>query len=220
MRVFCEKMSETEWTAIPLCEGRVTSKKLGENSHTAVIRWRDKYRIIKVDDCMVFAPQLWIFGCKIPVETSNFLDRVLENISEVSVRLCGVPVIVSTWVLRSSQTIPPNGPRAYRCDPPEFVGKWSYRKPVGKSVGTRCVVLRRRKCHRIQYRGIFWQSPSVGDTVLIQGVNIRWRLLSIDDEMCTVTPSGPSGPSGPSVDVHRTCLIFVDYGECCFVECV
>lgn len=204
-------MSETEWTDIIRTAGakRMTSKKLaselGEYRETAVIRWGSKYRIIKVNKRMVWAPQVWIFGCKIPVELSDeLLDNLPYDPGEVRVQLCGVPVVVSTWVLRSEQTIPPDGPRACKCvaKNPEAAGKWSFEKPFG----SRCVVLRRRKCGRIQYRGVFWQSPSVGDTVLIQGVNIYWLLACREGEICRVTPLGCSGPY---IDVHRTCLIYV-----------
>ena len=47
---------------------------------------------------------------------------------------------------------------------------------------------------------------NVGDTVLIQGVNIYWRLACREGEICRVTPLGCSGPY---IDVHRTCLIYV-----------
>jgi hypothetical protein len=191
-------MSETEWTAIPLLTGRVTSKKLASvhgESETAVIRWKDKYRIIKVVDRLPSVSLLWIFGCESPVV---LMSRVGND---VLVNYKGLNLSVKTWVLRSEKTIPPSGPRACRClsaDP--LASSWSLRKPSG----TRCVVLRKRVGRCVYYRGVYWQSPlTPGGCVLIQGVDIRWEVVSLGPggDMCVVKHGNVD------LRVHRSCLI-------------
>ena len=108
-------MSETEWSLVPECVGRVTSKKLGENSETAVIRWNSpsgaKYRVIRVVDRLPPVRLLWIFGCESPVV---LMSRVG---TDVLVNYKGLSMTVKSWVLRSERTVPPDGPRACTSDP-------------------------------------------------------------------------------------------------------
>lgn len=185
-------MSETCWSLVPVGPGRLTSKKLGEDSETAVIRWKSKYRIIKVVDRLPPVSLLWIFGCESPVV---LMSRVGVD---VLVNCRGLSLSVKSWVLRSERTIPPGGPRACMCvsESPERAGHWSLTKPVG----TRCVVLRKRTGRCTEYRGVFWQSPLSPGSVLIQGVDVLWELLVVS-EMCVVRFKSLE------LRVHRSCLI-------------
>lgn len=186
-------MSETEWSLVPKCAGRMTNKKLGENSETAVIRWNSpsgaKYRLIHVVDCLPPVSLLWIFGCESPVV---LMSRVG---SDVLVNYKGLALTVKSWVLRSERTVPPDGPRPRGgCVAVDTAraGHWSLMKPVG----TRCAVLRRRR-RRTEYRGVFWQSPVPGP-VLIQGVDVVWEFTG-----------GVCVHGKIEMRVHRSCLIRV-----------
>ena len=187
-------MSETFWTLVPVADGRMTSALLGEDSETAVVRWGNKYRIIKAVDSMPPVSLLWIFGCNSPVALVSCVGN------DVVVDYNGLHMTVKSWVLRSEHTVPPNGPRACVSVSvePERACEWSSVKPVG----SRCVVLRRRG----MYRGVFWQSPAIG-RVLIQGVDVKWDLLRIKNGMCVVRHGSHE------MLVHRTCLIQCDYGD-------
>jgi|MEHZ01.4.fsa_nt_MEHZ011156927.1_1 hypothetical protein len=191
-------MSETFWTLVPASDGRITSKLLGENCETAVVRWGNKYRIINVVDRLPAVSLLWIFGCSSPVV---LMSRVG---SDVVVNYKGLSLTVKSWVLRSECTVPPNGPRACTSVSvdPERACHWSVVKPVG----SRCVVLRRRCGRRTMYRGVFWQSPVIG-RVLIQGVDVVWDLVRIKSGMCVVRHGGKE------MIVHRTCLIQIKIKE-------
>jgi hypothetical protein len=131
-------MSETEWTDVPVStiNGRVTAAKLGENSNTAVIRWksrqsrksRTQYRIIKVnynlfENGFVFhlRPGLnprarsicYVFGVE------NEFTLAEKSAPGVVVLLRrGRELRCETWALRSVCTVPPNGPRA--CATPDL----------------------------------------------------------------------------------------------------
>lgn len=198
-------MSETEWSVV-CCDGRVTCNKLGADSETAVVRWGDKYRIIRVLDELPAVCLLWIFGCASPVVLMS------RTGCDVTVSCKGLSVVVQCWVLRGERTIPPSGPRCLRCVPvdPERASSWSFVKPVD------CVVVRRRRCHRVEYRGVFCRSPCVvpGCKVLIQGVDVLWNVVSVGD-MCVVVCG--------SVEmlVHSSCLICVNlFYMCVCVLCV
>jgi len=185
-------MSETEWSLVPECAGRVTSKKLGENSETAVIRWNSpsgaKYRVIRVVDSLPPVSLLWIFGCDSPVVLMSRMGN------DVLVNYKGLSLTVKSWVLRSERTVPPDGPRPRGCEAvdPVRAGRWTLVKPVG----TRCVVLHRRR-RRTEYRGVYWQSPAPGP-VLIQGVDVVWEFRG-----------GVCVHGKTEMRVHRSCLIGV-----------
>lgn len=196
-------MSEIEWIEVPDNIGRITNKKLGGDFETAVIRWKNRYRIIRVNDVAPLCENVFIFGCV------SSLDRIqsLDTVDAICVKICGVQLMVSNWVVRSEKTIPPNGHKAnisaYAVRPQD-AWNWSLVKPIG----VRCIVLRARG----KYRGVFWESPQVGDVVLVQGVFMqKWLLLSRDGEMCLVSPLCSFGHacSGRFLIVHRTCLIAI-----------
>lgn len=189
-------MSETEWKEIPTDLFRVTNKRLGSDSKTAVVRWGSLYRIIRVNDELPPKHLLWIFGCASPVILMSRIG------SDVTVNYRGLTLVVKSWVLRSDKTIPPVGRRAkvIKVCNPQRANHWSFVKPTG------CIVLRRRQCHRMVYRGVFCRSPCVkkDDLVFIQGIDVEWRVSSIDEnEMCVVCYKNIE------MLVQRSCIIVI-----------
>lgn len=217
--LWCQLMSETEWTAIPAVDGRVTAAKLGEGPALAVIRWGDRYRVIRVgyESGLVFRlrpglPSRVRSVCHVFGVCNEFLlaERVCPGL--VVVLLCGREFECETWCLRGERTIPPNGPRA--CETPDLCGAaglssvWrTFPRSAIRSLRRRAKRVRILMCRRhdgsYAYRAIYWHSPRVGDRVRVQGLLGVGELRSCEGEMCGVLMCGVV------LRVHRTCLVRV-----------